>query len=64
MATIADMPKWTGEVSQGFILGGKAADNQWMLREEEFVFSRNKLPRLSSHKQVVSPKCLQIIKLK
>lgn len=64
MATTVDMPKWTGKVSQGFILGWKATDNQWMLRENEFVFSRDKLPRLARHKQVVSPKCLQIIKLK
>lgn len=64
MATTVDMPKWTGKVSQGFILGWKATDNQWMLREKEFVVSRDKLPRLARYKQVLSPKCLQIIKLK
>lgn len=42
----------------------KKSYNQWMLREKEFVSCTDKLPRLSSHKQVVSSKCLHVIKLK
>lgn len=42
LAILVDVPTWMWENSQFHILRSRAIDNQWVLREEESAFSRDK----------------------